>query len=95
MGIQEGTAQSWWHIEKDEAELIEMPGIPSTYADGIARAEIHGSNVTLLYFRYRNTTSGILIREPVFEMVRPVRSVASDELREMIRRAAQAARTEH
>jgi hypothetical protein len=76
----------------DEAELIEMQGVPVIHAHGIAKAEVEGDEVTLTFFRYR-TIGGVRVREPVLEMVRPLRSVASDEVRDMIAQAIRGRRS--
>ena len=73
-------------IETDDAPLVENhAGVPVVYVDGIADAEVHGEIVRVTYFEYR-TVGGAKVKNPVLEMVRPLRSCQSGELALLIAR---------
>lgn len=60
--------------DADEAPLVTSDHeVPVVYADGIGDVEILGDNVRVTYFEIR-TIAGVRMRNPILEIVRPLRS---------------------
>ena len=60
-------------FQEQEPPLLECD-VPDVYADDVARVEIFGPRVRMLYFAYQ-FMDGLLIRKPVIGIVRPIASI--------------------
>jgi len=72
-------------VEDDGARIVENPGIPVIYTDGVADVEIQGDNVRVIYFEYR-TVLGKRVKSPVVEMIRPLKTCGNGALAALIAR---------
>lgn len=72
-------------VEDDGIRMIENPGIPVIYSDGVADVEVEGEIVRITYFEYR-TCLGKRVKSPVMEMIRPLKTCRTGLIGAMVAR---------
>lgn len=65
--------------------LVEAE-VPTIYSDGPAKVELHGHNIRITYFEYREL-AGEIVKMPVLAMWVPEEVVGSEWVLELFRRA--------
>lgn len=73
-------------IIKPEPRLVEVTSVPVIYCDKVGKVTVEGNNVRVTYVEFR-TLGAERVMMPVLEMVRPLTSIKTGDLVEMIQRA--------
>lgn len=69
-----------------EGEMLEVNGVQVFYADDIGEVEIIGNRVRVTFVEYRRVR-GVLVKQPVVDIIRPLDSARKQSLWKMITEA--------